>query len=131
MSTSDLRRYHSGTVYALAPSEVFVFGSNDAGIHGAGAAAVAQRLFEAVYGVGEGPTGRCYAIPTKDRELRTKPLGKIRNSVERFFLYARSHPGTTFLLTRVGCGLAGYRDADIKPLFAEAPLNVVLPPEWK
>ena len=110
--------------------KIFVFGSNLAGRHGKGAALDAKELWEAQYGVGEGRTGRAYAIPTKDEKLRTRPLSLIRLSVEKFKEYARANPELTFFVTRIGCGLAGYRDKDIGPMFEGAPENCELPPGW-
>jgi hypothetical protein len=109
---------------------VFVFGSNLAGRHGKGAALTARREYGAVYGVGEGRTGDAYAIPTKDRRLVPRALDDIRVSVDAFIEYARLHPDVAFLVTRVGCGLAGYSDSDIAPMFRAAPSNCTLPDEW-
>lgn len=110
---------------------IFVFGSNEAGRHGAGAALAARRHHGAVYGVGVGRTGDAYAIPTKDRELRTLPIAAIARHVAQFIAYARNHPELSFQVTRIGCGLAGYRDKDIAPLFANAPANCRLPDGWR
>lgn len=109
---------------------IFVFGSNLAGRHGAGAALAAWQEHKAQRGVGKGPTGRAYAIPTKDRDLKTLPLPVIEQHVNEFIRYAHDHPELHFTLTRVGCGLAGYTDADIAPLFALAPDNVHKPQGW-
>lgn len=114
----------------LAPDEIFVFGSNTAGIHGAGAARDARRHFEAKHGVGEGPTGRCYAIPTKDSRLTTLPLDRIKVSVDAFIAYAKRHPRLRFIVSPIGTGLAGYLPKDIAPMFAEVPENVILPEEF-
>lgn len=111
-------------------SAVFVFGSNLAGRHGKGAALAARTLHGAVLGVGEGRTGNAYAIPTKTRDLRSRSLDEIRASVEAFMTYARANPGLEFQVTRVGCGLAGYQDGQIGPMFASAPENCRLPEEW-
>lgn len=124
-----LARRTTGVVTAVAEGECFVFGSNEAGRHGRGAAAQARR-FGARYGVGEGPAGRTYAIPTKPADLRQRlSLDRIGRSVETFVAYAASHPDCIFLVTEIGCGLAGYEPADMAPLFAGAvPLsNVFLP----
>lgn len=110
---------------------IFVFGSNLAGRHGKGAALEAREKWGAEYGVGEGRTGDAYAIPTKDGALRTRPLGNIELSVERFVAYAKEHPELEFVVSRVGCGLAGYTDEEIAPLFAGAPANCELPPGWR
>lgn len=109
---------------------IFVFGSNLAGRHGAGAALYARTHHGAVLGTGEGRTGNAYAIPTKDRQLRVRSLPDIAGSVERFKTYARANPEFTFQVTRIGCGLAGYQDWQIGPLFSDAPPNCMLPGEW-
>jgi hypothetical protein len=110
---------------------VFVFGSNEAGRHGKGAALTALKEWGAVYGQGEGRYGASYAIPTKDGLLRTLPVLRIKQYVDTFLQYAKEHPDLTFLLTRVGCGLAGYDDGDMAPLFSGITPNVILPDEWK
>lgn len=123
-------------VTRLAEDEVFVFGSNLEGIHGGGAARQAWSDFGAERGVGEGLTGQCYAFPTltlpsgwrRSRKLTREELEAAR---DRFFAVARSMPEKTFLLTRVGCGLAGFAVEEIEPLFAGAPPNVRKPSGWK
>lgn len=111
---------------------VFVFGSNRRGVHGAGAASVAQRCYGAKRGVGEGPCGRSYAIPTKEtwRDAGL-PLAEIAVHVAKFLDYARLKWAAMFVVTRVGCGLAGYTEAEIAPLFANAPPNCMLPDGWR
>lgn len=109
---------------------IFVFGSNLAGIHGAGAAAYASRYKGAVYGHGVGPTGSAYAIPTKDERIETMPLKDIEPHIKNFIVYARVNPDLTFVVTRVGCGLAGYSDAEIAPMFKGVPGNCIMPVEW-
>lgn len=111
--------------------KIFVFGSNLAGRHGKGAALEARTKYGAEYGVGEGRTGFAYAIPTKDHQLRSRSLGNIELSVERFIKYAKEHPELEFLVTRVGCGLAGYVDDEIAPMFASAPANCELSFGWR
>ncbi len=111
-------------------NNVFVFGSNLAGRHGKGAALYARQRCGAIYGQGEGLQGRSYAIPTKDERLRTLSLERIDMYVARFIVFAREHPGLTFRVTRIGCGLAGYTDEQIAPLFATAPANCELPDGW-
>jgi hypothetical protein len=101
----------------LLPGEIFVFGSNLAGIHGAGAARMAHRDFGADRGVGAGYTGSCYAIPTKDTHLRVLPLVTIEQHILEFLRCAHMDKDREFLLTAIGCGLAGYKPADIAPLF--------------
>lgn len=111
-------------------TRIFVFGSNRAGRHGAGAALHARTNYGAVYGVGEGRTGRAYAIPTKSETLEALPLAAVEDHVLTFLDYAHDHPELTFQVTRIGCGLAGYRDEHIAPMFAGAPANCELPNEW-
>lgn len=109
--------------------ELFVFGSNLAGIHGAGAARAARQLFGAEWGKGVGYTGRSFAIPTKDKNIESLTLGEVARYIASFNLYVRNHPDTEFFLTRVGCGLAGFRDDEIAPFFEYFP-NVNYPEEW-
>ncbi len=112
---------------SLPPGHVLVFGSNRRGIHGAGAARDAERFFGAVRGVGEGLRGQSYALPTKDENIKTLPIVEIAVHASRFLAFAESRPDLMFILTPVGCGLAGYTPAEIAPLFASAPENVRLP----
>jgi hypothetical protein len=109
---------------------IFVFGSNLAGRHGKGAALTAMREHGAIYGQGKGRQGNSYAIPTKDEQLRTLGLQEIRPFVREFIYYAINHPELQFNVTRVGCGLAGYLDSDIAPMFKHAPTNCILPEAW-
>ena len=101
-----------------------------AGIHGAGAALYARNHHGAVLGEGVGRTGSAYALPTKDRLLNPLPLADIQFYVDVFMVYAAQHSELKFNITRVGCGLAGYKDKDIGPLFSKAPGNCVLPLSW-
>ena len=125
------RTYHKDNTTPSGNDWVFVFGSNLAGRHGKGAAKAAHVNFGAKYGVGAGPTGRAYAIPTKDRQLGVLSLQEIREHVESFLTHARACPTKRFFVTRVGCVLAGYQDSDIAPLFAEAPENCSFAAEWQ
>lgn len=125
------REYHLDRTVPVELGWIWVFGSNLAGRHGAGAAEVARLQFGAEYGVGHGPTGRAYGIPTKSGNLKVLSYQQIQKSVEEFLSYARSHPEMRFFVTRIGCELAGFKDAQIGPLFAKAPLNCSLPKEWK
>jgi hypothetical protein len=111
--------------------EIFVFGSNLAGRHGAGAAKFARENHGAVYGKGIGHHGNSYAIPTKDVNIRTLSLDKIKPYVDDFLEYAKNNPSLIFKLTPIGCGLAGYSPKDIAPMFVNAPLNVKLPLEFQ
>lgn len=110
---------------------IFVFGSNLAGRHGKGAALTAVREHGAIYGRGAGRQGNSYAIPTKDGHLKTLPLYQISKAVEAFIQYARVNPTLEFYVTRIGCGLAGYTDAQIAPFFKDAPDNCCLPLGWR
>lgn len=111
--------------------DIFVFGSNLAGRHGKGAALFAKQHHGAVYGQGLGLQGNSYAIPTKDHQIQTLPLSDIGFYVRDFLWYAREHPEMTFNVTRIGCGLAGYTDAQIAPMFRGAPSNCNLPEGWR
>lgn len=105
----------------------FVFGSNLRGRHGAGAALEAVREWGATYGKWFGPQGRSFAIPTKDDRLRTLSVEAIDGYVRLFRQWAVNHPEHSFLVTPIGCGLAGYSPAEIAPLFRDMPANVQLP----
>lgn len=107
--------------------EIFVFGSNLKGIHGAGAALIAREQHGAELGVGEGRTGDSYAIPTKRDPKVSLSVNDIEPYVLRFLDYAKDHPELTFNVTAIGCGLAGYRPTDIAWMFEHVPSNVKLP----
>lgn len=111
----------------LQPNEIFVFGSNLKGLHGGGAAYTAYRKFGAIMGQGVGLQGQSYAIPTMQGNVET-----IRPYVDEFIEFAKQHPELTFLVTRIGCGIAGFSDHEISPLFAKAHdmENIVLPENW-
>lgn len=110
---------------------VFVFGSNRRGIHGAGAAHHALIYHGAQPYKGEGYYGNSYALPTKDQRIHTLGLPEITKHVDKFLAFARSNPQLEFKVTRIGCGLAGYRDQDIAPMFKLAPNNCTFDSEWK
>ena len=116
--------YTPDFITRLNPGEIFVFGSNLAGMHGGGAARVALHRFGAVPGQGVGLQEQSYAIPTMQGGVDT-----IRPYVDEFIEFARSHPELKFYVTRIGCGIAGFDDSEIAPLFADARglKNVVLP----
>ena len=122
------REFAPRRISELKPNEIFVFGSNLAGMHGGGAARMAHKLFGAEMGVGVGPTGQCYAIPTMQGGVET-----IRPYVDEFIRYAEQHPELTFLVTRIGCGIAGFTNEEIAPLFKAAyeMENVSLPNGWR
>lgn len=110
---------------------IFVFGSNLAGRHGKGAALCALKEHGAEYGNGWGRQGQSWAIPTKDEKLKTLPLHMIKAFVDCFIHYATTNPELEFNVTRIGCGLAGYTDKDIAPMFKYAPRNCYLPKGWR
>ncbi|PPD58042.1 A1S_2505 family phage non-structural protein [Dehalogenimonas etheniformans] len=114
-----------------ADSEIFVFGSNLKGIHTAGAALLARQQFGAEPGIGMGPTGRSYAIPTETGSFKPRSLPEIEKSVNDFIEYAGKNPAKKFFVTRVGCGLAGYENHQILPMFRNCPQNCSLPKEWR
>ena len=130
MEQEVAERLRVGDLMEANPNMVFVFGSNEAGIHGAGAARTAVRLYGAKMRRGVGHVGRTYAIPTKDEDIEKLPLDRVAAYVETFLDYAGSHPHLEFAVTRIGCGLAGFSDAEIGPLFQFAPANVHTPPHW-
>lgn len=127
-SIIDGRRVASDRIATLGENEIFVFGSNIQGSHGGGAAWYAYKQFGAEWGVGEGLTGRTYALPTMEGPA------SIKKAVDNFIACAKKHPELTFLVTAVGCGIAGYRPNEVAPLFREATTleNVYLPEVfWK
>lgn len=119
-----LGRFTPEMIRELAPSEIFVFGSNLGGFHGGGAARAAMNLFGAVWGQGVGLQGQSYAIPTMQGGVET-----IKPYVDEFIRFAQSRPDLYFYVTRIGCGIAGFIDEDIAPLFRDALAldNVALP----
>ena len=112
---------------------IFVFGSNKAGIHGAGAAKFALENKGAEWGIGEGLVGESYALPTKGYKIEEISLLEIKNSVNRFIEAAEywALRGGEFQVTRVGCGLGGKLDSDIAPMFRAAPDNCLFDEFWK
>jgi len=116
--------YTPERITELKADEVFVFGSNLAGMHGGGAAWLAFQKFGAVLGCGVGLRGQSYAIPTMQGGVET-----IKPYVDEFIAYAKSRPDLFFYVTRIGCGIAGFRDREIAPLFKEAAgvENICLP----
>ena len=115
--------------------EVFVFGSNLAGIHGAGAAKIAYKKFGAVWGRGVGgPFGQCFAIPTKDNKIQTMPLSDIEAFVQAFVRFTQAQNlyqiQRQWFVTRIGCGLAGYKDEQIAPMFKGA-VDCSFAEQWK
>ena len=121
------RRFTPERISELKENEIFVFGSNLAGAHGGGAARVAFQTFGAVWGKGVGLQGQSYAIPTMQGGVDT-----IQPYVDEFIQFAKEHEQQIFLVTRIGCGIAGFRDEEIAPLFkkAENMANIMLPKEF-
>lgn len=117
-------------MYTPQHDKVFVFGSNLAGRHGAGAAKFAVMHHGAIYGQGVGLQGNSYGIPTKDAKVQTMPLADILPYVIDFIQFAKDNPSLTFQLTPIGCGLAGYTPPDIGPMFKGCPDNVIIPEEF-
>lgn len=124
---TDQKRTTPEFITELQSNEIFVFGSNLKGMHGGGAAYIAYRKFGAIMGQGVGLQGQSYGIPTMQGGVDT-----IRPYVDEFVAFAKEHPELTFLVTRIGCGIAGFTDDEIAPLFeaAHEVENIVLPPNW-
>ncbi|MCR5657693.1 MAG: hypothetical protein K6G25_00025 [Bacteroidales bacterium] len=122
-----LHRITPEHIASLGQNEIFVFGSNLAGAHGGGAARIAVERFGAIMGQGVGLQGQSYAIPTMQGGVNT-----ILPYVEEFIAFAKQHPELTFLVTRIGCGIAGFTPAQIAPLFAGAVNveNIHLPKDF-
>lgn len=116
-------RITPGRISSLLPGQIFVFGSNCFGHHAGGAARFALDHFGAIWGNGEGLQGQCYAIPTMEG------LDSTRQAVERFITFAQQHQEYTFLVTPIGCGIAGYTADEIAPFFngAQRINNIYLP----
>lgn len=121
------RRFTSERITRLVENEIFVFGSNLAGSHGGGAARLAYTCSGAVWGLGVGLQGQCYAIPTMHGGV-----GAIKPYVDQFIEFAFSHREYTFRVTKIGCGIAAFTEHEIAPLFAKAIdlENVILPKEF-
>jgi hypothetical protein len=130
------KRITPENISKLEKNEVFVFGSNESGIHGAGAAQLAYLNFGAKLGMGFGLSGNaygeCFAIPTKDWYIKTLQLEEIQFYINRFIDFTKLNKNKKFYVTKIGCGLAGYNVDDIAPLFKEAQNldNVFLPIEF-
>jgi hypothetical protein len=111
---------------------IFVFGSNREGRHGKGAALTARQQYGAIYGQARGRQGNAYAIVTKELRRGVNPvtLDQVKREVDDFIKYATDNPADTFIVTRIGCGLAGFTDDQIAPLFSYAPDNCTMPAGW-
>lgn len=117
-------------ITALGDGQLFVFGSNLAGHHAGGAAKTAHEKFGAEWGVGEGLTGQCYALPTLGKNLETRNDEQLTMSVRKLWKCARENPDKVFLLTRVGCGIAGYDEEYMALKFKKCPENIIKPTGW-
>jgi len=119
--------------FPVEKRKIFVFGSNFAGRHGKGAALYAYRNHGAIYGQGLGLQGDSYAIPTKDGNLKTLPLEMIKSYVDIFLNFAWAHSEWDFIVTNIGCGLAGYTPEQIAPMFDKCKdqLNLHFSKEFK
>ena len=113
------------------PKRIFVFGSNLSGDHAGGAARFAYLHHGAEMGVGEGLTGNSYALPTVGEDFRVMSLDDVRDHVALFIKNARFWSDREFQVTRIGCGIAGFKDSDIAPMFADAPANCLFDEAWK
>lgn len=113
----------------LKDKEIFVFGSNVAGNHAGGAAKLAKEKFGAEEGIGEGLTGKCYAFPTLDG-FGPRNRTELFDSSLKLFATAQALPEYIFFLTKVGCGIAGFTEKEIAPIFKYAPNNIIKPINW-
>jgi hypothetical protein len=129
-SVLEQELYTKGQFDPLIGSMIFVFGSNEAGIHGAGAAAYAVKYRGARMGLSFGPAGTSFAIPTKDEKLRTLALRDIKAYVNNFNIYASQNRDKKFQITQIGCGLAGLRPELIAPMFTRSPSNCFFDTAW-
>jgi hypothetical protein len=114
-------------IFELEPNEVFVFGSNSRGSHGAGAALHAKEEFGAEEGVGEGMTGQCYAFPTLDGDYSQRSPEELTTSRDILYKCCEANPDKVFLLTEVGCGIAGFSYLFMRTLFHASPPNLIKP----
>jgi hypothetical protein len=124
---------HNNNITKLETNEVFVFGSNMAGVHSGGAAAQAHKDFGAVMGVSEGITGDSYALPSLNADMSKRTLEEIRASIKRLYEFCDANREKHFILTKVGCGIAGFEEEDIlKIVISEyPPANISLPIGWE
>ncbi|MDD2191535.1 MAG: hypothetical protein PHO12_03205 [Bacteroidales bacterium] len=139
-----MKEYTPENIKKLKENEVFVFGSNESGIHAGGAARIAFEDFGAVWGVGYGLEGQTFALPTKDKEIITLPLPKVKTYLKDFIQFVYHNPQLKFYLTKIGCGLAGFTIEEIKTILWEVieefetkdpirytfPNNLIIPKEF-
>jgi len=124
MKVNNQMKISSSRIDKLNSDEIFVFGSNLEGMHAGGAARIAADKFGAIWGQSVGLQGKCYAIPTMHGGVDA-----IKPYVDEFITFAKANPQFKFLVTRIGCGIAGFTDKQIAPLFTEALKveNIYLP----
>lgn len=118
------------TINKLESNQMFVFGSNMSGLHYGGAAKQAHEQFGAEMGIGEGLTGKCYAFPTLTEDFKKCSNTQLKASRLKLYQFANNHPDIELLLTKVGCGIAGFSEARMKRLFTNAPTNINKPSGW-
>ena len=125
--SNSQQRFTPDRITELGENEIFVFGSNLSGMHGGGAALLAYRKFGAIWGQGVGLQGQSYGIPTMQGGVDT-----IEPYVDEFIAFAKAHPELLFYVTKIGCGIAGFTEEEISPLFAQAHGidNIILPRGW-
>ena len=123
-------KYTPDFITQLGDNQIFVFGSNLAGKHNGGGAKIALEKFGAIYGEAVGIQGQSYAIPTLDANFQKIDLTEIRFYIDIFFQFAYNHPQYEFLVTKIGCGIAGYDISEIAPLLLNPFKNIVLPKEF-
>ncbi len=115
----------------LKKNQIFVFGSNISGFHSAGAALTALNKFGAISCKGEGLMGQSYAFPTLNKNLEQRTERELKKSIYKLYRVVRKNPDKEFLLTKVGCGIAGYPEEFMKSLFKNCPKNIVKPKKWR
>jgi hypothetical protein len=131
-AVKEQRLYKEGRLIPTKSSFIFVFGSNESGHHGGGAARHALSYKGAQMGVSFGPQGMSFAIPTKDPQIRfALPLTTIKNYVDAFIAYAKVEKNLVFQITQIGCGLAGLKKEDIASMFWYAPTNCLFDTDWE
>ena len=118
-------------ITSLRPDQVIIVGTNLLGRHAGGAARQAAEQFGLVEGVAEGLSGSTYAFPTLDENFQQVSNTQLKASRLKLYKTAEAHPELTFLLTKVGCGIASFDESKMKGLFRNAPANIVKPLEWQ
>ena len=128
MEEKEYMGYTPDYIDRLLPKQIFVFGSNALGYHTGGASGTARKKFGAIWGQAEGLQGQSYAIPV-DFGKDVRKDNEVKAAIERFIEFAKTHTDLFFMVTRVGCGIAGYTPNEVAPLFKEATSleNVFLP----